>query len=416
MHTAYIVVDLQFGDACKGATVDYLGHEISQQCSGSKMLGVRYSGGYQSVHNVVLPDGRHHAYRQWSAATHWGASTYIGREFIFCPVSASIEKQALIKLGMLSAGMIFSHPQSLVATPYHRVMNIASNASHHGTTRCGIGATRKYWLDHGGDAIFSGDLRYASGLEDKIRLLWHRTRLHLSNSLLTPDEEEEISWLMDRNPIKKVVQDLRHAGASCWVSSEMPKCDVAIYEGSQGILLDEYHGFHPNTTWSDLTTRCAVETIPDGVRTKTVGCIRAFTTRHGAGPLPSESSDLKARMSEPHNVGGSPGEFRWGYLDMDLLRYAVKCQPVDCLAVSWLDKFADPRSGLGMFATSRDDEPLVSSTVPQLGRNREAVRRDKRILTQIGEAELLRMLDSVAPVGIEGRGPTHLDRISRSIK
>jgi adenylosuccinate synthase len=413
MKAAFVVVDLQFGDACKGATVDYLGYIAKSEYPKERLLGVRYSGGYQSVHNVVLPDGRHHAYRQFSAATHHGADTHIGREFIFCPVSSGIERQHLQKQSMLPKPDPMSvDPKSLVATPYHRIMNLASDANLHGTTHCGIGAARKYWLDHGQDSVFAGDLQDTSILEDKIRLLWHRTRLYLSGIQLSEVKEERISEMLNQYQIGKVVGDLRAARKLFRLSSDLPECDVAIYEGSQGVLLDEYHGFHPHTTWSDLTTRCAVETIPDGTPTQTIGCIRAFTTRHGAGPLPSESWIPKTLMTEPHNVGGPPGAFRWGYLDMDLLRYAVKCQPVDCLAVSWLDKFAEP-NGFGTIATSRYDIPLKSSVIPNLERNRETMQLDDRTLTSVSESELLQLLNSIAPVGIEGRGPTYLDRTQK---
>jgi adenylosuccinate synthase len=111
-----------------------------------------------------------------------------------------------------------------------------------------------------------------------------------------------------------------------------------IFEGAQGVLLDQDYGFHPHTTWSDTTSARAEEIWDkhgDGPITR-IGVTRSFLTRHGEGPFPTE--DWFPDETEKHNDStGHAGEFRTGHLDLVLLRYALEVNPVDCLFVTWMD-------------------------------------------------------------------------------
>src|SRR5262249_57733869 len=83
----------------------------------------------------------------------------------------------------------------------------------------------------------------------------------------------------------------------------IPNCRTAIFEGAQGVLLDEYRGFHPHTTWSTVTPHHAWELIHQmEVDAVTVlGITRAYATRHGEGPMPTWSPELTARLQDPGN-------------------------------------------------------------------------------------------------------------------
>lgn len=119
---------------------------------------------------------------------------------------------------------------------------------------------------------------------------------------------------------------------------------TVIYEGAQGALLDEVHGFHPHTTWSDTTLAGAEalldEARHDGPRTR-IGVIRSYFTRHGFGPLVTEDDALGSVLPEPHNDGaGWQGRFRVGLFDAVAARYArAAVGPLDTLAVTHLDRF-----------------------------------------------------------------------------
>jgi adenylosuccinate synthase len=110
-----------------------------------------------------------------------------------------------------------------------------------------------------------------------------------------------------------------------------------VFEGAQGVLLDEWRGFHPYTTWS-TTTFDNVTELTGGGFTR-LGVLRCFTTRHGAGPMVTEDPALTAALIDPHNPTGQwQGAFRVGHFDAVAHRYAVEvCGGVDGLALTHLD-------------------------------------------------------------------------------
>jgi adenylosuccinate synthase len=121
----------------------------------------------------------------------------------------------------------------------------------------------------------------------------------------------------------------------------LPGC--VLFEGAQGVLLDEWRGFHPHTTWSSTTT-AAVESVATrfGITTRIehYGVLRSYLTRHGAGPFPTHDPSLDV-LPEPHNSGdGWQGRFRRGHPDAVLLRYALEAVgELSGLLISHLDIF-----------------------------------------------------------------------------
>ncbi|WP_250980050.1 adenylosuccinate synthetase [Streptomyces sp. RKAG293] len=112
--------------------------------------------------------------------------------------------------------------------------------------------------------------------------------------------------------------------------------------GAQGVLLDEWHGFHPYTTWSTTTFANAETLLAEAGGAGTalrLGVVRTYTTRHGPGPLVTEDPELARELPEPHNGHGRwQGAFRTGHFDAVAHAYAVEvCGGVDALAVTHLD-------------------------------------------------------------------------------
>ena len=113
---------------------------------------------------------------------------------------------------------------------------------------------------------------------------------------------------------------------------ELAREEAVVFEGAQGVLLDECLGFHPHTTWSDCTARHALALAPDA---EVIGVTRAWAVRHGAGPLPS--ADARVTMDDHNRANEWQGGVRYGHFDPFLLRYALAAQPVDRLVVTHLD-------------------------------------------------------------------------------
>jgi adenylosuccinate synthase len=118
---------------------------------------------------------------------------------------------------------------------------------------------------------------------------------------------------------------------------------TTLFEGAQGVLLDEWWGFYPYNSWSTLTYKNADVLLDEndfyGARFK-LGLIRAYATRHGAGPFVSEDAELSASMQDTHNRDNPWQQaFRVGWLDVLVLRYALAVTDnIDGLGVTNLDR------------------------------------------------------------------------------
>jgi adenylosuccinate synthase len=115
-----------------------------------------------------------------------------------------------------------------------------------------------------------------------------------------------------------------------------------IFEGAQGVLLDEAHGFHPHTTWSTCTFDNALALLDAHGYARPVeriGLLRSYLVRHGPGPFPTEDAAAAGARREPHNASGPwQGPVRSGWPDWVLLRYALAaCKGADALALTHLD-------------------------------------------------------------------------------
>src|SRR5262249_44185801 len=117
-----------------------------------------------------------------------------------------------------------------------------------------------------------------------------------------------------------------------------------VFEGAQGVLLDEWAGFHPHTTWSMCSFEGALSLLQEAGHTGDVvrwGVLRTYLVRHGHGPMPTEDAALRV-LPELHNEDGPwQGAVRRGWPDALLARYAAGvCQGVDRLALTHMDALA----------------------------------------------------------------------------
>jgi len=116
---------------------------------------------------------------------------------------------------------------------------------------------------------------------------------------------------------------------------------AVVFEGAQGVLLDEQAGFHPYTTWSRCTLDNALELLAEaapGAEVRRIGVLRAHAVRHGPGPLPTETGELRPAVREHNGFGEWQGAVRYGWFDAVLARYALAVAgPLEGLALTHLD-------------------------------------------------------------------------------
>lgn len=340
------VVDLGFGDAGKGSLIDYLGRRHDAQWI------VRFNGGPQAGHNVVLPDGRHHTFAQFGSASFQPAvRTLLSRRMLIDPYAMLNEAEHLREVG---AGDVMARTwvdqRCLVITPPQQIANRirerARGAGAHGTCGVGVGECVADSLESPGEALRAGELSDRTTVTRKLLASLERKRHELreSMSLATPQERrvfEDSSWIETAAGVYSELARCTNPVDPDGVGLILRESTCTLFEGAQGVLLDERFGFHPHTTWSKTTYDNADalldEAGSDSARQR-IGVMRPYAVRHGNGPLVTEDPRL-SRLQEPHNRDdGTAGRFRRGILDLVLLRYAIRaCGRVDRLAVTCLD-------------------------------------------------------------------------------
>jgi adenylosuccinate synthase len=348
---AIFIADLGFGDAGKGTTTDFLTRKLAAHTI------VRYNGGPQAAHNVVTPDGKHHTFAQFGSGMllPW-TRTLLSRFMLINPLNMLKEERHLSILGVADAlGRTLVDRHTVVITPFQKALNrlreLARSTDRHGSCGEGVGETMADMLNYGDAVLFAGDLQDRATIIKKLELLRDIKYTELAQ-LQLPDNEQsrqERAVFLDRTCIEDCADVYRYFAESVELVDEaaihalFARPGNIIFEGAQGVLLDENYGFAPYTTWS-TTTFTNAETLTrehdyagDIVR---LGVVRAYATRHGAGPFPTEDHALTRALPDPHNTWNDWQQtFRVGHFDLVTTRYARDILgKLDYLAVTHMDR------------------------------------------------------------------------------
>ena len=378
MRRAVVTIGLGFGDEAKGATVDKVCRELHAD------LVVRYCGGCQAAHNVILPDGTHHTFSQFGSGSLHHVPTYIGPDVIISPFFMVNEAKHLSELGLNPWKLLSVDQECLITTPYHQSLNRTLECKRgddrHGSCGLGIGTTREHSILQPDDALRLKDLRVLSysGRKAAIGKL-KKIQQWASKQAGAPVEE-----YLDPDSLYIHLVD---ASLKINVVEKMPDFKMAVFEGAQGMLLDENHGYHPHTTWSTVTLKHAGELLRGSdTEVNVMGCIRAYMTRHGAGTFLSHDQNMMADALNI-DIGNPPNEWqgrmRYGLLDLNVLAYskAALGGQLHNISLSCLDH--------------------VSRLIPVLDGD----------IKHVDYIELKKMIEqTLAPIVVTGRGPTYADR------
>lgn len=436
MQQAILTVDLGFGDAGKGSIVDYLARRHDAHTV------VRYNGGAQAGHRVVTPGAapQEHIFAQFGSGALAGAATHLSRFMLLDPLAMMAEAQHLRTLGVADPfGLTTMDAGARVITPFQRAANrlkeLARGAGRHGSCGMGIGETQADFLAFGARVLFADDLTRPDVLREKLQFL---RAVNLAKAPAFPSDlaasaqiaaEWEMlaaadwaDWLLPAYAEFK-----RRArivpGDHLRAILRQPGC--VIFEGAQGVLLDEWRGFHPYTTWSTTTLANADRLLGEAAypgRVVRLGITRAYATRHGAGPLVSEDAGLTAALPDAANgFGAWQRDFRVGWLDLVMLRYAREVVgPLDALAVTCLDRLAE-LPAIQVCRQYQCEDISIERLTPAADTNdldyqaalTQTLARCRPILTPVTDNDALQALVSDelhVPIGLISTGPTAAEK------
>jgi adenylosuccinate synthase len=331
---ATIVLGTQWGDEGKGKVVDLLAADAD--------LVVRYHGGNNAGHTLVVNGEKTILNLVPAGVLHPGKVCVLGPGMVIDPEILVREVDALKARGYLADDRwLRLSEQAHVILPYHRALDRARErmreAGAIGTTGRGIGPAYEDKMARSGvrvgDLFEQGDLRdtLARSLREKneiLPLLGER-----------PVAVDEILAVIDgyRTRLAPFVTD---TGAE--VRAAIAAGKRVLLEGAQGMLLDVDHGTYPYVTSSNCVAGAASAGagIPPKAITRVIGITKAYTTRVGGGPFPTELTDalgerLRADGDEYGATTGRPR--RCGWFDAVVVRHAIALSGVDGLAVTKLD-------------------------------------------------------------------------------
>lgn len=370
---SYVLCGMQFGDEGKGTFVDYLTYEKNADCI------VRYNGGSQASHTVITPSGILHKFSQLGSGMFKGkCNTYLTENMVVNLYNLMCEIEVFSK----STGIpikdivdrIHIHENCYIVTPYHKLINrlreLTMENSRRGSVGTGVSEVNYLLYESENDAIKLGirvrDVYKNHGsrivLEKFRKLQEYANNLYIKNKEkilknipleIKSSLENEINVLLNENAYlvlgKKYVKGLKYANSdinfkrciySCYNMIE-EKNKTAIFEGSQGLLIDGFYGIKPNTTFLDTTNKFFSNISFKG-NVRKIGVVKAFCSRHGPGIFPTESADLMARIDDKNqDFSFWNGKIRFGWFDAILLRYAQSINNVDELFLSSLDILGD---------------------------------------------------------------------------
>lgn len=356
-ETPILIAGMMFGDEGKGNAVASFAWHARKKNSNSFV--VRYNGGAQALHNVINQNGVHHGHAQvTSNMMVAGASGLISSFVYFNPWNYTTESQKFFRAtGIVPRMYIDAHAP--VITPYHVIANRIASEIVGGGATCGqgIGEIAKDIQDKirgdGMEPMLAKEL-YA---EDPAKLTdgleaWQSYKLaqvlaRFGDEVYTTTSLQELmAYLTDKRHPQIAADFLTvkaHLPELCFEDDILADMladpdTMVIFEGAQGVLLDEFVGFTPWTTWSDTTFNNADKLLEEAaydIPPLRVGVFRTYTTRHGSGPLPGENFTLK---TDPHNpTTFYQGNFRTAPFCTPLARYAMRVCPIDALFVTHTD-------------------------------------------------------------------------------
>lgn len=327
-----ILVGAQWGDEGKGKIIDVLTEQAD--------VVVRYAGGNNAGHTVWVGQQKYVLHLIPSGILRRGKRCVIGNGVVIDPLGLVDEIKGLQKIGVKVGKNLVISETAHVVFPYHRELDARREALHGknkiGTTKRGIGPA--YGDKVARTGLRMGDLVDLERLAEKLSV-----RIKENNRILKALGAKPVSY-------PTVLAEYRQAGRFLkpFVTNTVPLLHAALkqganllFEGAQGTFLDLDHGTYPYVTSSNTTAggACTGSGIPPHRMDRVVGVMKAYTTRVGEGPLPTEDREISSLL---HGMGREFGSTtgrarRCGWFDAVATREAAMVNGIDDLAITNLD-------------------------------------------------------------------------------
>ncbi len=335
--SAVVVVGAQWGDEGKGKIVDWLCHRAD--------VVVRFQGGHNAGHTLVVGDTTYKLALLPSGVVQ-GKLSIIGNGVVVDPwaLVSEIEKIAAQGVAITPELLVLSDQASLIL-PFHRDLDAAreaqAGAASIGTTRRGIGPA--YEDKVGRRALRVADLADAESIAWKIeRLTAHHNALRRGLDL------PEIDVAALKAEIAAIAPKVLPYAKPAWrvLDDAFQQSKRVLFEGAQGVLLDVDHGTYPFVTSSNVVAGQAAAGSGVGPRkiSYVLGLVKAYTTRVGAGPFPTELHDETGKKLGEigREFGTNTGRpRRCGWFDAVLVRQSIALCGADGIALTKLDVLDD---------------------------------------------------------------------------
>ena len=331
MSTNIAVLGAQWGDEGKGKIVDMLTPHFS--------IVARYQGGHNAGHTVYARGTKFVLHLIPSGILHPGVTCIIGNGVVIDPQALFKEVDELARMGIDVDGRLRISEKAHLILPYHRELDVLSEARRGerkiGTTSRGIGPAYE-------DKIGRRGIRVADLLGDRDALATEvRENVSARNRII---KETTLDWKPVYDQLLAYGERMRPwvSDVSLLLAQQVAAGKRVMFEGAQATLLDIDHGTYPFVTSSNASVGgvCTGLGVPPRAIGGVLGVAKAYTTRVGEGPLPTElTGDLADRLRESgQEYGASTGRpRRCGWYDAVVVRYSARINGLDALALTKLD-------------------------------------------------------------------------------
>ncbi|NQW29847.1 MAG: adenylosuccinate synthase [Ignavibacteria bacterium] len=327
-----VILGTQWGDEGKGKIVDLLSEQAD--------IVARYQGGANAGHTIVISGTKYVLHLIPSGILHPEVHCVIGNGVVIDPLALMEEITMLEGMGINIDGRLHISHKAHLIMPYHKMLDAAREKQQGsiGTTGRGIGPA--YFDKALRIGIRIVDLLDRNALRDKLRLNIEEKsqllqKIYGSAPLIVDELIDE--YMAFDSKIDPYITD-----TTSLLNNALKDGKSVIAEGAQGALLDLDHGTYPFVTSSNPTSggACTGLGIPPTSITSVLGVVKAYSTRVGNGPFPTELHDADGELlrSEGHEFGATTGRSRrCGWLDIPALKYSCMVNGVSEIALTKLD-------------------------------------------------------------------------------